>query len=185
MTLAAGAAQIKEPFEEGQHPPTITTTAIHLNHHHHLHHHHCPPPPEAQRLFNKSLLQPFAVLRLAVVGSMGATNQQGVPGLATAQKKKKENRIPVSPKNSCSRTVGKVGFVLTNDTKLFDGAFAPDQHCRCLFVYLIPRVQHCLVVCVFCPFPWNRHCHSTNKNSPHSQIIKKGKSRKLSHLKLA
>lgn len=105
------------------------------------------------------------MLRLGVVGSMGATNQQGVPGLAAAQKKKRENRIPVSLKNSCSRTVGKVGFVLTNDAKLFDGAFAPEQRCRCLFVYLIPRVQHCLVVVFFVLFP------GTDTAIPQTKIV--------------
>lgn len=90
MTLAAGAAQIKELLEEGEQTPptttTSTTTTIAPR----------PSPPEAQRLFNKSLLQPFAVLRLGIVGSMGATNQQGVPGLAAAQIKKKKKRKPHS-----------------------------------------------------------------------------------------
>lgn len=49
---------------------------------------------EAQRLFNNSLLQLFSMLRLGVVGSMGATNQQGVPVLAAAQKEKKKFQLP-------------------------------------------------------------------------------------------
>lgn len=53
------------------------------------------PPlyPQAQRLFNNSLLQLFSILRLGVVGSMGATNQQGVAGLAAVQKKPKKISI--------------------------------------------------------------------------------------------
>lgn len=117
MTLATEAARIKGGcWRSPPTHPSLTTIA---------------PPlyPQAHRLFNNSLLQLFSILRLGVVGSMGAQISRGCKSGHCPKKLK--HYFPASLKNLVQNQLATV-FHLDKRRKASYSASAPGQRCRCL-----------------------------------------------------